>query len=49
MAKVLATPEYSQMYLTSKSLDEAELTTKEQWYKIDFASNKYSEQFLHDL
>lgn len=34
MAKLLAQPELSQMYLTSQTLDDSTLPLKEKWYKI---------------
>lgn len=45
----IADPKNSQMFLTSQSLDDAQLQKKEKWYKIEYSSEKYSTEFMDSL
>lgn len=49
MAVELGKPENTLVFVTSKSFDVESLPKKEKWYKIDYSSDKYSQELFASL
>jgi len=49
MATLLADPLNTQIYLTSKTLDDSTLPLHEKWYKIQYKTEKYDPTLMGSL
>ena len=49
MAVEIANPANTLIFFASKSFEESELPLKEKWYKIDYSSQKFSDELLLSL
>ena len=49
MATLIADPANTQIYLTSKTLDDAMLPLHEKWYKIQYKTEKYDPTLMGSL
>jgi len=49
MAAEIANPSNTLVFFTSKSFDDSELPLKEKWYKIDYSSQKFTDEMISIL
>ena len=49
MAAEIANPANTLVFFASKSFEDSELPLKEKWYKIDYSSQKFSEEIISSL
>lgn len=49
MAAEIANPANTLVFFASKSFDDSELPLKEKWYKIDYSSQKFSDEMISSL
>ncbi len=49
MATEIANPANTLVFFASKSFDDSELPLKEKWYKIDYSSQKFSDEMISSL